>query len=519
MKKLTAKILILSIPLYGLPIPLAQAVNPKEIQVCTQKDTNWKPTYSRAFTGANKIESRCAVATEAAHKKDCLQGLGNVDTLNEEFKKTYESTCKSAKENIDKVVAESPNQSQKDGFLALEGATNKGAEALGSVASKIDEVIKQSLEKSQLSTDLAKNSVAKITNPANLAKAKDFVTKLEAAQKSAKADPSSLEKSPGSGISVKSANTLQSIDQNLSASAVSAAQSFEFVRQMLTRKKDITTNIAELNKAGVSARNAADGLGRSTDSTTDTRTASTGGGFDPSSLLALAPLAAMLAQKQQTPTTSTDPFQSGITDKDAPPAPLPAAKLNEKSGSGESKPQPSEAKPEEKPSSETPSPYADAFTGEEESPSDITKGGQGGGAPGGNGISASGGSNGGAGGSSEGSGDAKGRSTASNPATEEALQGFGGGGLNFGGGSSSTNSSSESIADPMKDMLTDMEQSVDGVFDANLGDGSDSEQAAGDILMEDSESLFPRVRACHSRALKKGWVLNGLGEKLSELDE
>jgi hypothetical protein len=100
-------------------------------------------------------------------------------------------------------------------------------------------------------------------------------------------------------------------------------------------------------------------------------------------------------------------------------------------------------------------------------------------------------------------------------ASEEGMIGAGGGGGGYSA-SSSTDTAAESDGG-MKDMLHDMESTLEDV-PTGLFAETDHQNAADGVAPENSESLFPRVRACYVRNLKKGFVLNGLGEKLPESD-
>jgi hypothetical protein len=97
---------------------------------------------------------------------------------------------------------------------------------------------------------------------------------------------------------------------------------------------------------------------------------------------------------------------------------------------------------------------------------------------------------------------------------DETLGAFGGG---LGGPmSSSSPFGEEPGADPMKDLIKDMENVAGG--DPGL-DGGESfsggeSQASEESALAAVDGLFPRVRAAYMRSLKRGLVLNGLGEKI-----
>lgn len=115
--------------------------------------------------------------------------------------------------------------------------------------------------------------------------------------------------------------------------------------------------------------------------------------------------------------------------------------------------------------------------------------------------------------------DAESKRAPTNAATtqaEEALQSFGSGagGLNFSGAPSGFQSTSPE--EPMKEVLSDMETAIDTGDSADLfGEGEESQKESG-VTEADSGSLFPRVSAAYVRNLKRGFVLNGLGENIGD---
>lgn len=530
MKTLVSKILILLLLLGGAPLSFGSS-DEKAVPSCESPE-RLRPTYRKDAGGSQKISLRCPTGGSEASKR-CFNTLTTVESLYEDFKRTYEEKCKSIDKSVDQVKALG-NINQADALDRVINISSEGEGFVDTIVDKADEAIRAALNKS-------KNHSAPLTNytksPSHgfAPAVKTYIDSVVKAQTDAMTDPKNLNKPPASTISTKKSEelglgtTTPATLADAKREAVAAAQTFEFVRNLVKAKEDALKIRAEFSTLKGDATTAKNNLGNNNGNDggngADDGSGNDGGGlfsgFKPTDLLALAPLAGMLMQKPPTP-PAQDPFQSGIG-ANAPPAPLPTAKLNPKTTGGESKTPTPETPTAESPSaSEASSPYADAFTGEDESPSDITKGTLGSANGSGNGVStsSSSGLNGGSG-SSESGGDGKSRLPATSAATEEALQGFGGGGgIGYGGGSGNSSSSPpESIADPMKDLLTDPDSLGGDSFDTNLNDSTEHAQAAGDVLLEDSESLFPRVRACHVRALKKGWVLHGLGEKLSEIDE
>ncbi len=530
MKTLVSKILILSLLLGGTPISFGSS-DEKESSMCKSPD-ELRPKYRKDASGSAKISSFCPSGGSTASKR-CFATLSKVETLYNEFKKTYDENCKKIEKSVVQISA-LDGVSSLDAHNKVIGLSGEGEGFFDAIAEKVDEVVRTALNKSKDHSDPLRN-YTKTPGHGFAPAVKNYLDSVVTAQTNAMSDAKNLNKSPASTISTSTSENLGTGTTNPPAladakkDAVAAAQTFEFVRNLIKAKEEALNARANFSKIKADNITARDNLGGNNGNDgsngTDDGSGNDGGGlfsgFKPTDLLALAPLAGMLMQKPPTP-PAQDPFQSGIG-ANAPPAPLPTAKLNPKTTGGESKTPTPETPSAESPSApDASSPYADAFTGEEESPSDITKGSLGSANGSGNGVStaSSSGLNGGSG-SSESGGDGKSRVPATSAATEEALQGFsGGGGIGYGGGSGNSSSTPpESIADPMKDLLTDPDSLGGDSFDTNLNDSSEHAQAAGDVLLEDSESLFPRVRACHVRALKKGWVLHGLGEKLSEIDE
>lgn len=498
---------------------------PGEIPACKNPE-ELKPKLRKDASGSNKIETRCKMSTPAYN--GCFGTLTHVENLYNSFSASFKEHCSSLT-SFGSRIGDLATIEQADAQNRVIELTGQGVDVTDKIIQKTDEILSSAISQSQKNVTALEAIKARkgVNLPANFS---SLITNISNAQKSAKTDASKLNSSPASSISVDNIDKISASTPVLSevkTQAIAVAQTFDFARKLLKNRADsvVTRNgLSEQRNSAVAAKN---GLGVGNDGSADgsANGDEPGGllsGFKPTDLLALAPLATMLMQKQPTP-PAEDPFQSGIGGN-TPPPPLPSAKLNPKTGSSETK-SPTPETPAESPKTpEINSIYADAYTGEEETPSDITKGTQGGNGNGsGNGVSggSSGFNAGGGSGSSEGAGDLKSRNPASNPTAEEALQGFGGSGLGFSPGSSNSSGSElESLADPMKDMLDPDTLGGADTFDTNLGEDAGAQTlAAGDVLLEDSESLFPRVRACHVRALKKGWVLHGLGEKLSEIDE
>ena len=256
------------------------------------------------------------------------------------------------------------------------------------------------------------------------------------------------------------------------------------------------------------------GDGNSTGSTADQK--SPGSGFDPSSLMGLAgPLMGLLAPKPKAP-------ESGLSSPAAsstPPLPqTPSARLNsgenKKPANGGFSLTPEEKKPATHAGGE--STGSNSYGGYEAPQSDVSTKNSGGSSSSPLGVSSSGGLGGsGSGGNKE---EEK-REPAAAPLMAKGDEGFPGGGGDGGYGGGGSHASEEAPTEhesPMKEVLNDMETAIDGGTPSWGSEEGQAAEAEPGVATEDSGSLFPRVSACYARSLKKGLVLNGLGEKIEE---
>jgi hypothetical protein len=296
-------------------------------------------------------------------------------------------------------------------------------------------------------------------------------------------------------------------NSNISQNKAMASNAAEFMHKLEIDIKKREAAKDGFDKAAAQSQDNADNSGAAKDKD--------GKGMDPSSLMGpLAALAGMANQKK-----GEDPAASGLSDPAAAAAAPAEAKLansvvkGTNLGSGSSKTGAAAAKVAEMDkgaqdagptsgsqlgSGLSTSAYKDAFTGF----------GANGTTPGTFSPTSSGASSGGAGGGGAGAGSERGTASATHsPSEEEALQSFGGGGLNFAGGSggSSTHSGDEGV----KDFLQDAETALsDGTF----ADAPEGELAAAEtgVEGEDGTELFRRVRSALERSQRKGAVLSGL---------
>ena len=79
-----------------------------------------------------------------------------------------------------------------------------------------------------------------------------------------------------------------------------------------------------------------------------------------------------------------------------------------------------------------------------------------------------------------------------------------------GSPSPGTDSPQSAAEETMKDLLHEMKET------AESGSPNGGLEGDGNSFPMSEEDLFPRVKACYLRSLKRGKVLNGIGEKISE---
>lgn len=255
------------------------------------------------------------------------------------------------------------------------------------------------------------------------------------------------------------------------------------------------------------------------------------GGFDPSALAAAAPALAGLAQQKQASNSSDSGMSQNpyapdlstppVTTKDSGPSTsnTSSSKSSEKKiSTGSNNPLFAAGKPEDSADSSSPpsSPslfddyVAETGVSPEENASFQSGKSKSGASTTPSGSSGGGGST---GSSSEGF---EPRELASlndlQTPQDESLQSFGGGLASFDGGSSS--SSSESPTDDgMGGIISDMEAAADPELGA-MEEGGEIAAADPSLQGEDSEGLFPRVKAAYMRSVRKGLVLSSVQEKI-----
>ncbi len=260
----------------------------------------------------------------------------------------------------------------------------------------------------------------------------------------------------------------------------------DFIKSLLADKEKYAAAASELAAIETKLAQQSSNLGNPTPG-------SSGGGFDPLSLLPLAGPLLGLMNSPETP-------KSGLSSPNSSePEPLPSTDLTDKTlpSTNLADSKHDDNKNPTSPDSSLPSAtnpiYADAFTGADPKDDALPK------------LSSLSESSGKFGASNaNGTGYSKGNEKAEekrNPAaTEEALQGIN---LSGGGAGFQANAGGAPSADgPMAELLQNMESSLEN--------SSLPEQVQADAAALDPDALFVRVRACYMRAARKGLVLDSL---------
>jgi hypothetical protein len=321
---------------------------------------------------------------------------------------------------------------------------------------------------------------------------------------------------------VRSSISTSSADQQkVEAQIHTLQQSQDFVVSLLSDKDQMLNAKAKLDQQIERAENAKNNTRTAGDGNND---GSSGSGFHAMDLLPLAaPLAGLLMQQKNADSGITDPTAASAST----PAPQQVAGTSFGGNNGSSSATPGTtagAGAGQQPNSPdhnvgSPVDMYPPASGESLDSGNISRGGEAGGSSsGGFPLSSSAGALGSSGSSSSGG---QGGDNARKPAAAKAgdtaggddgmMNGGGGGGLTFNGGGSgeAPAGGDEGMKDVLQDMEATLEDSPTGIF-------AEAEQQAKEAEIESPDSLFPRVRACYVRNLKKGNVLNGLGEKLPE---
>jgi hypothetical protein len=449
------------------------------------------------------------------HAAECKVTRNALISWSRDYKKIAEDACQKRRSAISDIKELGQSASQEK-VVETADAGIKGIQTLLEANEKILKKIPDATDRNIAA--LKSIAVAQAARP-NIKPYQNMVTRLEGSFSKVRVEPEKM-KSDSEGVRGTDSGSISGLDRPSGVDAgvqlETLAESQRFIRSLLTEKEKNEAAIRELTDAKENAaRNA-----KNTE-TADTGTKSEGSGFSPMSLLPLAaPLAGLLMQQKAQQdsglsdglTNPTDPYGT------AAPAPLAGTSLEPKPGGSSQLPGSTANTNPNAPDADMHMP-AEAYAGAGESQplgGDISRSGEGGGSSGMGALGSFSASSGG------GSSDFSGASTetgtkerkpasASSMASEDGMIAAGGGGMAFGTSSSSDTES----GDGMKDMLQDMEATLE---DEPTGLFAEAEQSSSDdgVGPENSEGLFPRVRACYVRNLKKGFVLNGLGEKLPD---
>lgn len=504
--KILSSTLIASLLLNGIALPVrVQAED--AAQACATDGFVPDPNASTP----EKVPEKCG---QGANAEACKGTRSAVLSFNKQYKELAEKACQKRRDSI-KEINELNQSSSYDKIASVADAGKADIQALLVANDKILKKIPEFTDKNVA----ALHSIA--TNQAKRPQVAQFQAMLKRVSPTfgrIKQRPDAI-KPATEGVQEKDASTISGLETaaglDAKAQLEALGESQRFIRSLLMDKEKNEAAIRELDQAKAEAQKASKNT-----RTADGGTKSSDSGFNPMSLLPLAaPLAGLLMQQKQQssglsdPTTPTNPYGNTA------PAPLAGTSLDPKSSGSQS----IGAKLEnpQKPDAQMHMPgetYAgdggavepfggDITNGNGESKSPVLGGAGSYSANSGGGASDSSGSS-----STPGKAERK-PASGTHSAGEEGLIGAGGG----GGGYSAPADTAAEADGGMKDMLQDMEATLEDV-PTGLFAEIDQQNSNGGVAPENSESLFPRVRACYVRNLKKGFVLNGLGEKLPESD-
>jgi hypothetical protein len=468
----------------------------------------WKPSYTKKETG-----SRCRGHRIPTYCEKFLQNL-----LDEHGK--YEKTKARECGSIPRAGATTPDDpNQAESVARAKAVRDRGIGAVGTLIQENQRLREKFGQKGKSLLALYRSDLGKPGTEATLA-AKTIHDKVTPAFDS------------GSGISISPAEFGQPFskkppeDSKLKSQAFALKEGAAFLASLVTDEKEFSKAKAELEKTGDDPPPggpddpANPPGGDPTTPEGGDKNPKAGGGFDPSSLMSLAgmaaPLAAMFAPKDKPESNISDPLAPLDTSTTPRAASARLDNPTKKTPTSFTLKE-DEKKPEDPAASYggVGQNYGDPYSTDQDSPASSISPSGGGGSMG---VSSGGGSGSAPGADSE--PEEKARETASLPKTDDLGMlpdnGFGGGG---GGGGLMEEMPAEP-SEPMKEVLHDMEAALDGETPSwEDGPAMDESQAeAGGVAGENSGTLFTRVSTCISRNLKKGQVLNGLGEKIEEAE-
>jgi len=465
--------------------------------VSCESAQNVKREFSEGEIGRN-------CGTPGSHQGSCRQAYLGMNRMSKQYIDRVQTVCGNINENTKKI----DTNGQKDALESQKTMLDSSKTSVNELVTMADGFLSQDLPQQSKPLAAQYNSLsdgnAQTKKMAELFMDKNYEDKFRT---SAFDENKALQRSNPSGVSRDLHGAMWESSKFIRALITDKTNRMNTARMLQSHSDDVSRAIARLDQVPSPSASPA---------------AASKGPLDMATMAALAGPAAGLAQAMMQKKN-----QSGVSDSAATPttpettAEKPAGAASGKLGNAAtSKTGPVTDDPKtgvaatdtafaEAVGEDFGSALEDAFSG-------ISNASTAGGSAAGGGSSSGASSGGSAGGGSGGESleSEKSRTPASTTAaTEDALQSFGGGGgLNFAGGGADASSPGTPPADEsMKEMLSDMESAIDG--DGGLS-GFGEMQGDSGIAPQDSESLFPRVSAAHVRSLKRGELLNGVGESV-----
>lgn len=496
--KLLSSTLIASMLLNGIILPVS-ALGVETTNACSTD------SFTPDATTPAEITSKCGGDATNTYFINCKDTREKLHKWSSEYKELAQKACQKRTESISKIN----ELTQSSSYAEVKTKAEQGIADINGLIEANKKI------RDAIPVQSAQN-VKALENLSNLhptaAQFKASVPRIQELFKS----PEELDTKPEGawGAYKSSTSSITNVKNKADAMAQmnTLAQSQKFVKALMLEEKRNKEAISKLTEA---RDNAAKNV-KETKTATDDKTKKDDG-FSPMSLLPLAaPLASLLMQQKKQDsglsdsTTPTNPYAN------QPPASAAGTSFDSKTGQNPTGMTIGSSKSPETGMNMPGENYAASSGALEPFQGDISNGAGDGkssnmGAMGSYSANSGGGSSDSSGASATPGKDRKPANVGALPPAEDGLIGAGGGG-NFG--SHSAEASAES-GSGMKDMLQDMESTLED-SPAGLFAEVENQNSPDGVAAENSESLFPRVRACLVRNLKKGFVLNGLGEKLPE---
>jgi hypothetical protein len=457
----------------------------------------WQPNYKK-----EEIDQKCSGA--AGDDGACVKTRTKLLEWNDLYKNTAKTACDRSTEALKNIGELSQSGSQDEVISKVQD----GESAIDNLLGLNEQLLKKVPGQSK------NNTSALLHLSANSAQYQTAVQKVHKDFTHAESSPEILKTAAKPGSRISGFN--QADARKVTVQAETLGQSQDFVVSLLKDKEELQNAKTKLEAQKQQAMNAKNNTRTAGDGNND----NSGSGFHPMDLLPLAaPLAGLLMQQKNADSGITDP--STTPDASAPPQ-VAGTSFGDNNGSsstpGTSTGGAGTGVQPNSPDHSIGSPVDTSPLASDESmdSGDISRAGDpsGGGSSGGfpfssgSSLLGSSGSS-GSGGQSGEDGRKPAAAKADAVAGDEGMMGGGGGGLTFNGAGGETSAGSDGMQDVLQDMEATLDDSPTGIF-------AEAEQKANEAEIESPDSLFPRVRACYVRNLKKGNVLNGLGEKLPE---